>query len=118
MLYNFAFDNKFFFLVLGKDSYSFAVLHGALYTCFLVLPHFILEIAWYAGVPTKLKIWFGIQRCMEVVTAQSIKPLVDFVCLHFKGLEGAWIVCHNMLKSNFGDGGEGVNASSLELDTA
>ncbi len=45
MLYNFAFDNKFFFLVLGQDSYSFAVLHGALYTCFLVLPHFILEIA-------------------------------------------------------------------------
>jgi hypothetical protein len=32
-------------LVLGQDSYSFAVLHGALYTCFLVLPHFILEIA-------------------------------------------------------------------------
>lgn len=62
MLYNFAFDNNFFFL--SWDSYSFAMLHGALYTCFLVLPNFILEIAWYAPAPTKLKIRLGIQRCM------------------------------------------------------
>ncbi len=44
MLYNFAFDNNFYFIFLSWDSYSFAVLHGALYTCFLVLPHSTLSL--------------------------------------------------------------------------